>query len=70
MKFDMHVNNIKNMQSNDYIFKIYRCVNFLVGVWRVSLQISLERNFVFHFIVQIRYITKLKVYLVPHHLNF
>ena len=27
-KFDIRVKNIKNMQSDDYIFKLYRHVNF------------------------------------------
>ena len=29
MKFDMHIKNVRNMNFNGYIFKIYSNVNFL-----------------------------------------
>ena len=35
MKFDMCVNNIKKIQSIDYIFKICGHVNFFSGIYRL-----------------------------------
>ena len=41
MKFDMRIKNIKNMQSNDYIFKICSHVNFFSGNYSHQLQTSM-----------------------------
>ena len=47
MKFDVHVKNIRNMKFNGYIFKIHTQYKNIREIWKVSRQISLERNFVF-----------------------
>ena len=42
----MYVKNIKNIKINGYIFKIHIQKRDIQEVWRVYLQINLERNFV------------------------
>ena len=52
MKFDMRIKNIKNMQSNDYIFKICSHVNFFSGNYS-QLQTSMLLNFVYYELVYV-----------------
>ena len=47
MKFNACVKNIKSMQSNGQIFKIYNYVNFFYKVIILSYnQVNLQSNFV------------------------
>ena len=41
----MHIKNIRNMKFNGYIFKIHTKKRYMRNL-RVSLQTSLEKNFV------------------------
>ena len=46
MKFDMCFKNIKIMQFNDQILKIYSHVNLFRKICSLKLQLSLQLNFV------------------------
>ena len=46
MKFDICFNNIKNMQFNDYIYKICSHVNLFSENCSLRLQLSLKLNHV------------------------